>query len=78
MNELLDQVSFIEPKGFLSFFGGSKKLTNEWIQLFYIGRTIFSQETQFPIKGQLTPILERKKIRPLYIPVYTGIYQMVI
>ena len=62
MNELLDQVSFIEPKGFLSFFGGSDKLTNEWIQLFYIGRTIFSQETEFPIKGQLAPILERKKI----------------
>ncbi len=61
MNELLDQVSFIEPKGFLSFFGGSEKLTNEWIQLFYIGRTIFSQKSEFPIKGQLAPILERKK-----------------
>ena len=62
MNELLDQVSFIEPKGFLSFFGGSQKLTKEWMQLFYIGRTIFSQKTEFPIKGQLAPILERKKI----------------
>jgi len=62
MNELLEQVEFIEPKGFLNFFGGSQKLTNEWLQLFYVGRTIFSQETEFPIKGQLAPILERKKI----------------
>ena len=62
MSELLDHYSFIEPKGFLSLLDKSEELSNEWMQIFYIGRTIFCQKSEFPIKNQLAPLLERKEI----------------
>jgi len=62
MSELLEHFNFIEPKGFLSLLDRNDELTNEWIQIFYIARIIFCKETQFPIRSQLAPLLERKEI----------------
>jgi len=64
MSELLEHFSFIEPKGFLSLLDSNDELTNEWMQIFYIARIIFCKETEFPIKSQLSPLLERKEIFP--------------
>ncbi len=62
MSELLDHFTFIEPKGFQNLCDRTEELTDEWMQIFYIGRTMFSQKSEFPIKSQLAPLLERKKI----------------
>jgi len=63
-NELLDYSIFLEPEGYLDILNKDEEVSKKWIKIFYIARCLFSEESEFPIKGSLAPLMERKEIFP--------------
>jgi hypothetical protein len=61
-NELHDHWTFIEPDSRLDLLHLEGDIFNSWMQLFYTARCLFSEQTEFPMKNQLAPLLERKEI----------------
>ena len=63
-SELLDHWLFFEPKDYLKVLYGNQGISKEFMQLFYIARCLFSQNSDLKIKGKLSPLLERREIFP--------------
>ncbi len=64
MNEILDHWIFLEPDKYLDILSCLDNLPKEWINIFYIARCLFANQSKYPIKNQLKHILERKKVFP--------------
>jgi len=62
MNELANHLSFVDTGCVHDVLGAGEDTYRNWIQLFYVARCLFSEESEFPVKGELAPLLERREI----------------